>query len=121
MHCRFDRDRHSQIVERLALPSSVGECLAYEDMIDVPPLFDRFAREHFSKHHSADDVEWRDMCPVYALALMIFGTYRFPADDAEIQALWEELAPTRLPWNQAKPVFADFIGWIKQTSLRRIE
>lgn len=115
MHRQFDRDRHSRIVGRLALPSSVGECLAYEGMIDVPPRFDRFAREHFTKHHSADGIEWRDVCPAYALALMVHGAYHLPSDDAELESLWEELAPTRLHWGKAKVIVAEVLDHLDES------
>lgn len=117
MQRRFDHDRHSRIVGRLTLPSSVGECLAYADMVDVPSKFDRFAREHFSDNYSTRDMEWRDVCPAYALALMVHGTYRLPADDAELQLLWEELAPTRLHWGRAKTIVADILEQLDRTPM----
>ncbi len=107
MQYRLDHDRHSRIVERLIQPPSVGQCLAYEDMIDVPPQFDVFAREHYSKHYATTGIPWRDVCPAYALALMAYGSYRMPENNAEIETLWEELAPSRLGWRDAKAIVAE--------------
>ncbi len=107
MRAGFDRDRHSRIVAHLVQPASVADCLVYADMIDVPPPFDRFAREHFAEYLSAEGIVWSDVCSVYALALMARGSYRLPDDEAEMRTLWEELASSRLHWRQAKAIVAD--------------
>lgn len=107
MQGRFDHDRHARLVERLAQPASVGQCLAYADMMDIPPQFDVFARRHFAEHHAAAGTAWRDACPAYALALMVYRSYRLPEDAAQIETLWEELAPSRLAWREAKAIVAD--------------
>lgn len=102
----FDRDRHSRIVARLTSPS-VGQCLAYENMIDVPSRYDTFAREHFSIGYANTGIPWPDACPVYALVLMAHGSYRMPDNEAEIETLWQELAPSRLAWRDVREFVAD--------------
>lgn len=107
MRSGFDRDRHSRIVARLAEPPSVGECLVYDDMTDVPPQFDAFAKKHFLDHYAASGIPWREACPVYALALMAHGSYRMPDDEGEIETLWQELAPSPHAWDEARAIVAD--------------
>lgn len=102
----FDRDRHARIAERLASPSSVGQCLVYDSMLDVPPAFDRFADAHF-RAHVDPRIAWPEICPAYALALLAYGSYRLPDDAAELRTLWDELASSRLDWREAEAVVAD--------------
>lgn len=105
----LDHERHARIVGHLRATGSVSHCLPYEDMMEVTPEFDQFARQHAS---AIDGISWHDLCPAYALALMTHHTYELPEDDEALEVLWEELAPSDLDWHQAKSVVADTWRWL---------
>ncbi len=100
----FDRRRHRMIVEQLHQPASVSHCLVYEDMLDVTPEFDKFARKHFS---TTQGFSWHDLCPAYALGLMTHDTFQLPFDNEELETLWHELAKSNIDWTQARRVVKD--------------
>lgn len=100
----YDRHRHSLIVEQLHKPDSVAHCLIYQDMLDVSPEFDKFARKHFGAIHG---ISWPDLCPAYALGLMTHTAYQLPTNDEELETLWQELANSDIEWSQAQQVVKD--------------
>ena len=66
---------------------AIERCLPYPGMADVPDGYSRFAEQDAMRHSQ----RWEDSCPAYALALLTFGSYRLPEDDASMEILWDEL------------------------------
>lgn len=117
MNRGFDIARHARVVSRLERQHTVADCLPYEDMLDVSPDFDRFARSHYTY---LKGLEWRDACPAYALGLMTFGTYEMPEDAEDLQALWHELCASDLDWFRAQIIVLDVWAWLNAHPSNRI-
>lgn len=66
---------------------SVGRCLPYHGMAEVPQGYSRFAEQDARAH----ECSWEDMCPAYALALLTYRGYRLPEDAQSMEILWDEL------------------------------
>lgn len=84
---RFDSERFHRLLELLDPPGSVAKCLHYPGMTEVPDGFDRFAHSDAAQ----EQLEWSDVCPAYALALVAAGSYALPGDDEDMEVLWDEL------------------------------
>lgn len=109
MNRNFDQPRHARVTQRLMQVHTVADCLPYEDMMDVSPEFDRFARSHFGY---LKGLQWRDACPAYALGLMTFGTYELPYDADDLRSLWQELCASELDWFRAQIIVLDVWAWL---------
>ena len=94
----FDRRKHMRIVQHLFNPPTVSHCLIYENIIEVTPKFDTFARNHFI---SIEGISWSDLC-----------AYRLPSDNEHLETLWSELAKSDLSWAQASQVVIDVWAWL---------
>ncbi len=99
------QQRHKEI-------TSVESCLAYPEMMHVPPAFNRMAHTELAILSEADEnLEWEDYCPAYALGLLTFEAY-FHAphrgrSGTELKDQWNGLrGSSRLGWEQAQPIIA---------------
>lgn len=79
-------------------------------MTPIPNGYDRFAAD--DAH--AMELDWKDVCPAYALALVSRGSYALPQDDAEMEVLWDELGgdSTQL-WGEVKDVVVRAWAWLE--------
>ncbi len=91
---------------------AVERCLPYPGMADVPDGYSRFAQQDAMRHEQS----WEDSCPAYALALLTFGSYRLPEDNASMEVLWDELggASTRL-WPEVSSIIERGWKWLEDT------
>lgn len=89
----------------------VPTCLAYPDLTDVAPAFNRLAHTDFAILSEADEsLEWEDYCPAYALGLLTFESYYRESSrtsEASLKEQWDELrGSSRLGWEQARAIIA---------------
>jgi hypothetical protein len=88
---------------------TVADCFYYPGMSEVPKGFDEFARGDAVLAGLA----WEDLCPAYALALISNGSYRLPADDEEMETLWDELGgQSTLLWPDVRGVVMRSWEWL---------
>jgi hypothetical protein len=107
---RLDRSVYRQHLDALRHDArKVADCLPYEDMLEVPEDFDDWTATDFERSsHSRPELQWDDLCPVYALALATHRAYWPAIDDLaaiELEAQWDELrGVSSLAWSDAFPV-----------------
>jgi len=92
-------------------PRPARNCLAYPDLADVVPAFNRLAHTDFAILSEADErLEWEDYCPAYALGLLTFEAYFHHSSrtsEANLKEQWDELrGSSRLAWEQARAIIA---------------
>ena len=92
-------------------PRPARDCLAYPDLDDVVPAFNRLAHTDFAILSEADErLEWEDYCPAYALGLLTFEAYFHQSSrtsEANLKEQWDELrGSSRLAWEQARAIIA---------------
>ncbi|RZA31038.1 MAG: hypothetical protein EOP92_33245, partial [Lysobacteraceae bacterium] len=107
--------RFAQLTEAVRL-QGVERCLPYPDMTEVPEGYSRFAQEDAATH----GLEWDDLCPAYALALLTQGGYRLPEDADAMEILWDELGgeSTKL-WSEVANVVPRAWRWLSLTRASR--
>lgn len=106
---RFTHERFSELLAWLRLTPSVGECLPYPGMAEVPAGFNRFAAADARER----GYEWEDVCPAFALALVSKGSYLLPADREEMEVLWDELGGgSRKLWPEVEGVVLRAWDWL---------
>jgi hypothetical protein len=86
-------------------------CLAYPEMADVPPAFNRLAHTDFAALSESDEtLDWDDYCPAYALGLLSYEAYccgRSRNSEEELKDQWNQLrGASRLEWYRAKAIIA---------------
>ncbi|WP_312366886.1 hypothetical protein [Stenotrophomonas sp.] len=104
----FDSDHFHRLVALLNRSGGVGECLPYPDMTPVPAGFDEFAHRD-----SQSELDWSDVCPAYALALVTAGSYALPQHESDMEVLWDELGgnSTRL-WSDVREIVKRAWAWL---------
>lgn len=111
---RIDTRDFSTLIAQLGRRDGVAECLPYPGMTPIPYGFDTFARQDAAR----SGFEWDDVCPAYALALISKGSYTLPADEDDMQVLWDELGgnSTQL-WEHVRPVVMSGWAWLDRHPL----
>jgi hypothetical protein len=93
-------------------PSASLALIEQQVSLDVPPAYDQFCRSHFaSVRRLHPEMEWRDACPAYAVALSLHASLCDALDEAREKRLaqhWPRIrGASRLEWRQAATLVAD--------------
>ncbi len=111
----ISQDHFDKLVTALRTHDSVSDCLPYSGIAQVPAVLDHLAAEH----EKAEGLEWDDVCPAYALAVITHGDYRLPSDDDPMQVLWNEVGgESRLVWHQVRDLVAEAWRWLDAVKSR---
>lgn len=104
-----DHERFRQLLAILKPTGGVGGCLYYPGMAQVPAGYDRFS----GNDAKSMGLEWDDVCPAYALALVSHRGYSLPEEDPEMEVLWDELGggSTKL-WPEVRAVVMRSWAWL---------
>lgn len=93
------------------------DCLAYEDMMDIPDEFEAFSKaDHLRRARLRPQLAWEDACPAYALALATHDAYQgrlsLTADD-ELEAQWDDLrGASNMDWTVARVIVRETWRWL---------
>lgn len=111
----ISKEHFDKVVTALRTHDSVSDCLPYSGVAQVPDVLDHLAREH----EKQEGLEWNDVCPAYALAVITHGDYRLPSDDNPLEVLWNEVGgESRLLWPQVRDLVAEAWKWLDAVKSR---
>lgn len=113
-----DHARFKELLSVLRSRNHVAECLYYPGMTEVPKGYDSFA----NRDASAADLQWEDVCPAYALALVSHQSYRLPQDESDMEVLWDELGgnSTKL-WVEVRDLVLRAWDWLSEAEAVQVK